>query len=326
VQVTAIVPRRLGQKEIDELDDIRVLSFRSWDLASAYRLYRHTNADIYHSQEPSFGTYLAMKAMPGKKHVVTIRDPRQSYDWRIELKLPTLNPLQVLSNWLYEDNWLVKQAVQQADGQFTTAEFLVSKAKQKYHLKNAPIFLPTPVDIPVKVDKSPTPLICYVGRWDRRKRPELFFELAKLYPNLRFTAIGMSRDPAWEQHLRRTYGGLPNLKLAGFIDQFRDDDLLKIFEQSWIVVNTSAREGLPNVFLEAAASGCAILSSVDPDGFATRFGYFAREDDFAHGLEELLKNDLWEKCGLRGRQFVSQVFATELAINKHLAIYERLLS
>ena len=41
---------------------------------SALELFRQADADIYHSQEPSFGTYLAQRAMPDRKHVVTFRD------------------------------------------------------------------------------------------------------------------------------------------------------------------------------------------------------------------------------------------------------------
>jgi glycosyltransferase involved in cell wall biosynthesis len=175
------------------------------------------------------------------------------------------------------------------------------------------------------VQKSPDPTVCYIGRWDRRKRPELFFELVKSFPRVRFLAAGQSRDAEWENDLRNKYGDLPNLEMLGFIDQFNGDKLWQVFNQSWVLVNTAAREGLPNALKEAAAHACAILSSVDPDGFASRFGYHARRDDFVAGLQELLDNNTWEARGMLGREYVRQEFEIKRAIDQHIRVYQQLL-
>ncbi len=76
VEVYAVVPRREGQKPVEVLDGITVLSFPSRAPWQATSLFKQCNADIYHSCEPSFSTYLAMKAMPHKKHAISMRDPR----------------------------------------------------------------------------------------------------------------------------------------------------------------------------------------------------------------------------------------------------------
>jgi glycosyltransferase involved in cell wall biosynthesis len=114
--------------------------------------------------------------------------------------------------------------------------------------------------------------------------------------------------------------------MVGFIDQFETDELSRLLGRSWILVNTAAREGLPNAYIEAAAHRCAILSAVDPDGFASKFGYHASKDDFAKGLKTLLKDDLWMSSGQQGYEFVSEVFMCDKAIDQHLAIYNRILS
>ena len=59
VEVTAVVPRREDQKPLEDLDGIRVLGFKFPDLVTARKLLIEADADIYHSQEPSTGTYLA---------------------------------------------------------------------------------------------------------------------------------------------------------------------------------------------------------------------------------------------------------------------------
>ncbi|MGB6681026.1 MAG: glycosyltransferase family 4 protein, partial [Candidatus Bathyarchaeia archaeon] len=326
VSVTAVVPRRQGQKPVEELDGMRVLSFQKRDLLTATKLYRQADGDIYHSLEPSLGTYLAVRAMPERKHAITFLDPRETGDWYTEFRLPTLNPAQVIGNWLYEDNWLVRKAIRRAEGLYVPAFFLAPKAQSKYHLVSEPGFLPTPVVVPDEISKSSDPTVCFISRWDRRKRPELFFELVKAFPQVRFLAAGQSRDGEWDNYLRDSYGGLPNLEMLGFIDQFNGNKLWKTLEDSWVLVNTAAREGLPNALKEAAAHGCAILSSVDPDGFASLFGYHANDDNFVEGLKFLLKDSNWRKRGELGRGYVQQHYALEKAIDQHMAVYQALLS
>lgn len=324
VEVTAIVPRRKDQRPVEYLDGIRVLSFKPSELFSATDLFRQANADIYHSEEPSLGTYLAMRAMPDRKHIITFRDPRDPQDWRTEFRLPSVSQAQVIANRLYEDNWLVQSAVRRAHGWYAAAKMIVPKARAKYRLTVDPEFLPTPVEVPEILHKSPTPTACFVSRWDKRKRPEIFFEMARVFPDVHFLAAGRSRNPEWDEYLRSTYGSLPNLEMLGFIDQFRSNDLAQLLERSWILVNTAAREGLPNSFIEAAAHGCAILAAVDPDGFASQFGYQAQDDDFVNGLRALLENDRWRQLATLGYNYVREVFALDKSIDRHLSIYEKL--
>jgi glycosyltransferase involved in cell wall biosynthesis len=287
-------------------------------------MLRECNADVYHSQEPSFTTYLAQRTMPARAHMVTLRDTHNLSDWIAELRYPSLNRVQVLGNKLYEDNLLVQRAVRRADRVCCAAEFLRAKGARKYRLATLPDFLPTPVSVPAQVEKSTTPAVCYLARWDRRKRPELFLDLAAKFPHVRFVAFGASRDSAYERHLRTRHAGAPNLEMPGYVDQFGSRLVEDTLSASWILVNTSIREGLPNAFLEAAAHGCAILSSADPDGFASRFGARVAADDFAAGLDHLLTDDRWREFGARGREYVRATFALELAMEQHLRHYREL--
>jgi glycosyltransferase involved in cell wall biosynthesis len=326
ITVSAVVPRRADQPPIANLDGMAVHGLTLTDLLGGGHAYQRIGADIFHSQEPSFGTYLAARAQPMARHVVTFRDPRDATDWKTERDLPSLSVLQVLANRLYEDNGLVQRAVRRADRCYVAARMLAAKARAKYALGCEPEFLPTPVLVPERVEKDPEPTICFVARWDRRKRPELFFELARAFPHVRFLAAGRSRDPDYERALRDRYGKLANVELLGFIDQFRGGELSRLLGRSWVLVNTAAREGLPNAFIEAAAHGCAILSAVDPDAFASRFGHHAADDDFVRGLTILLEGDRWRQLGEAGRDHVRRVFAVKPAIDRHIEIYTELLA
>src|SRR6185312_6099103 len=226
--VSAIVPRRPGQQAVESLNDITVLSYpmgSPWQVAG---LCRAADADIYHSQEPSTATWFALRAMPDRRHVVTFGDPRDWSDWRTELAHPSLSQLQVVANFMYEDNPLVHRAVRRADRRYCAAHCIQSKVVAKYSLQDPPPLLPTPVEIPSVVRKAPQPTVCYLARWDRRKRPHLFFDLVERFPGVRFLAVGRSRDAAYDRSLRERYGHLSNLELTGFVDQFGSGELSAI--------------------------------------------------------------------------------------------------
>lgn len=325
VEVFAVVPRRGGQGPVETLDGITVLGYPILAPWQAARLCRSADADVYHSQEPSTATWMAMRAMPDRVHVVTLRDPHTWADWRTELAHPSLSRLQVLANILYEDNPLVHRAVRRADARFCAAHCIRSKTFYKYGLKSEPGLLPTPVVVPGTIRKAEQPTVCYLARWDRRKRPDLFFDLVPQFPHVRFIAVGRSRDAEYDRQLRATYGHLPNLELPGFVDQFDSERLSAILSRSWIVANTAAREGLPNAFIEAAAHRCAILSEVDPDGFASSFGARVENGDFAGGLRFLLEEDRWRELGARGCSYVRVTFELSRAVDRHLEVYTELV-
>lgn len=324
-EVFAVVPRREGQNAVEHLDGMTVLSFppRSW-LTSA-RLLREADAQVYHSCEPSSATYLASRVKPDRAHMITCRDPRDWEDWKTEFALPSRSRARVIANYLYENGPFVRRGVQRADAVYAAARCLIPKAQAMYRLSRAPRFLPTPIEIPESVQKASEPTVCFVGRLDRRKKPEVFFDLVERFPDVRFIAVGASNDPAWDRSLRDRYGSLANLEMRGFVDQFRTDELSEILSRSWILVNTSAREGLPNSLLEAAAHRCAILSAVDPDDFATLFGFHVQDGDFDQGLRFLVEEHRWRDRGLAGWRHVAETFETGRAIDRHIAAYRDLL-
>jgi Glycosyltransferase len=326
LQVSAIIPRRTGQQEKENLDGIQVYGYNFFNFFQTLKIFKDCRANIYHSQEPSFGTYLAWLLHPQAKHMITFRDTRLFSDWLTEFRLPSLNRYQVLFNWIYEDNIFVRHAVRHADRRYIAANVLLDKATKKYHLKSPPEFLPTPVQISKVNEKSIEPTVCFVARWDRRKRPELMIALAKEFPQVHFIMAGNSRDKKYDQHLRQQLQELPNVELPGFIDQFNSDQLNKLLDRSWILINTAAREGLPNSFIEACAHQCAILSEVDPDSFSSNFGYCVKDGNFSAGLHYLLEDSHWKELGEKGYQHVKNTFEMKKVIEQHLAIYQELFS
>jgi len=322
--VSVIVPRRPGQRPEEVIDGVPVRSFSPLAIGEAWRLLRASDADIFHSQDPTLLSWLAQKAHPGRAHLVTCRDPRDLRDWWIEFALASrrrrwLTPF----NFLTESAALVRRAVQGADGIFCPAFFLREKVKRVFHPRTEPAYLPNLIDVPRELPrKSERPTFSFVARWDRRKRPELFLELAERYPEHQFVAFGSGEDERHDLRMRQRYGHLPNLELPGFVDRFADARLSLRLGESWALVNTAAREGLPLTFLEAAAHGCAIVSGVDPDGFASRFGVQVVDDDFGAGIERLLREDPLARGGA-ARAHVQMTCETSVALAAHLAQYEK---
>ena len=275
IETYAVVPKQKGQKEYELLDGIKVFGFSKHNPSSAKNLLLKCNADIYHSEEPSFITYLAMQALPERVHLITSRDPRNFMDWYRELIYASANTLQVISNFIFEKNFLVSASIRKAARIYCTAKFLEPKVMKKYHLKKKVEFLPTPIAVPQKeIVKSDVPLVCFIARMDRRKRPEIFFELVKDFPEVKFIAAGKSRDIDYEKLLKDKYSNLKNLKITGFINQFENRIIPDIMEKSWILVCPSVDVSL-NILVLGWIRSVVIMSdmiSISYSGLGVREG------------------------------------------------------
>lgn len=321
--VTRMSPLSEDRRTDFMLEGMRVRMYSPrWPLSSQ-AIYRDAAADVYHSQDASLATWLAMRAMPEARHVVTFRAPLSPEDMMIDRRSGAAGLRRQLMHYLQIDNPLVRRAVRHTRHRYVAAECIIDKVVRQYRLNDAPALLPTPVMIPSGVEKSPRPTVCFVGRWHAIKQPEHFLELAGQFPAIDFIAVGGAPELAHDAELRARYGHLANLAMPGIIDQFASNSLSEILGKSWIIVNTSLREALPTTFVEAAAHRCAILSYLDPDGFASRFGAVAEPGRLNAALAGLLDADRWRALGEMGYRHVRDLYATDAAIDRHVAAYSR---
>ena len=335
VEVYAVTPRKKGQKPVEVVDGVTVLSYPGGlytGLRESRRysaLFRMIDADIYHTEEPCMGMRLAWEGAPAKKHSVTFMDPRTLTERRKEWQEAGMTG-RALWNRVYA-HWRsafdIRAAVRGADRRFARVKSASAKTVRLYGLAEPPEFLPDPIEMASdEVLKAVRPTVCFLGRWDPRKRPEYFFELAKRFPAVRFIAMGGCQPHFAERErwLRERYQGIQNLEMPGW--QFGQDKV-RILEQSWVLINTSWRENLPVSYLEAAARKCAILAYDNSDDFSSAFGYWARRgdlDDFAKGLTFLLEGDRWRALGERGYEYVRTTHEFDTAMDRHLRIFEQL--
>lgn len=233
-----------------------------------------------------------------------------------------MSRLRVTLNCIYEESLGFNGFVRRLDAVYVAAPHLVQKAVRKFNLRSRCSVLPTPIEIPNhEIAKAEAPTVVYVGRLDRRKRPEKFLELAGLFPNVNFIAVGKSNDTDWERRLRARFAEQRNIKFEGFVDQFESKRLDEILDESWVIVNTAAREGISTATLEGLAHKCAVLSMVNSENEAKNFGYHAFRDDFATGLHYLLEKGSWRQKGTEGHRWVAENFEIGMSIDRHIEAY-----
>jgi glycosyltransferase involved in cell wall biosynthesis len=195
----------------------------------------------------------------------------------------------------------------------TPAPHLASKVCGTYGIHMPELsFLPNILELPVgKIVKSQRPRIVFLGRLDPIKRPWLFVELGRMFPEVEFLVLGALQvrgAAVWHP------AALPeNVRIMGHLD---GNEKYSLLSSAWALVNTSIHEALAISFLEALLCETPILSCQDPEQLVSRFGiYIGRWDGtgldglprFAEGLNQLLRDGpMRVRLGAAGRKWVEE--------------------
>jgi hypothetical protein len=67
------------------------------------------------------------------------------------------------------------------------------------------------------------------------------------------------------------------------------------------------------------------MSFVNPDDFASEFGYWAENEDFSVGMHCLLENGKWRSQGKKAHEYVRRYYRYDLAAKAHTDLYATLL-
>jgi glycosyltransferase involved in cell wall biosynthesis len=267
---------------------------------------------------PSYDT--ALKVLPRTPLVVWVRDPRPPEDVAnaARIRIPGQPPDTMPAGLGAIDCTPLRSIVRRSHTLRRRVVFgspapdaLTPKAARTYGFDPGPLaLLPNPLDVARDPGpKAPAPRVVFLARLDAYKRPWVFVELARLFPDVEFRMVGQahfSGPRTWEPR------DLPaNVQLLGNLS---GEDKLRELDAAWVLVSTSAHEGLPVSFLEAWASRAPVLACVDTDRVVSRFGIYAGDfpgDGLAAlpslraGLERLLgDHELRERLGAAGRAWV----------------------
>jgi glycosyltransferase involved in cell wall biosynthesis len=127
----------------------------------------------------------------------------------------------------------------------------------------------------------------WVGRAEPlHKRPQLLLEVARRCPEVDFLMVLNPRNAALEQQIRRKRPD--NVQIVSSVAY---ELMPTLFARAAAFVSTSALEGFPNVFLQAAAAGVPIGSLELGESFLSD----ASAGDFAHGSVDRL-SDFIRRC------------------------------
>jgi len=259
------------------------------------------------------------KAFPRTPVIVWVRDPRtRAAVKRMEsLRVPGSDgPPRGVQDWDFHSlsrfarrtRWL-RRPIQLA----CKMEYMRGMVPEVFGLPDPRFVLPNPdiiaYDRPLSA-KTEHPRVVSVARLDPVKRPWLFVELARQCPDVEFLMLGrnfvdenLSWAPArWP----------PNLKMMGNVS---GDEKLDLISSSWALINTAIHDESAVSNLEALACETPLISFIESDELATRFGICLGYDT-GDGLASLPKlkgalrkllgdHDLRTRLGRAGRDWVT---------------------
>lgn len=150
---------------------------------------------------------------------------------------------------------------------------LVQTAKQQIRLnrnyhrigKIAGMLVERPLAMPPR-----TVDVLWVNNIRPFKRPDIFLELARSMPDLRFQMVG-GPQPGHEalfDAIQKKALLIPNLEFCGHVPYHSMDSY---YSSARIFVNTSESEGFPNSYLQSWVRGTPVIAFFDPDAIIERF-------------------------------------------------------
>jgi glycosyltransferase involved in cell wall biosynthesis len=169
----------------------------------------------------------------------------------------------------------------------------------------------------------------WTGRLIDYKNPDAYVELARAVPEARFWMIPkfVEEDAERGRRVEAAARELSNLEL---LEARPRDELMKLIDRSVAIVNTSPREGMPNVFLEGWARGIPALTyEFDPDDRIASHGLGIAAggsmERFAAGAREL-----WEgrtdraDLSKRSRDYLERTHGGEAVTSRWIELLEEL--
>ena len=164
-------------------------------------------------------------------------------------------------------------------------------------------------------------VILFVGRVEKRKRIELFCELAKLMPHWRFKVVGHVDDQDY-------YGQIQKLKPENmdFLVNISDDELVDAYRRAKYFVSFSKWENCPVSYLESISQGTPVIAYSMPihKMIENDCGYRIQSpNEAANKIRELeQKYDSIVENAIN----TSQMFSWEKTARETMKIYKKLLN
>lgn len=182
--------------------------------------------------------------------------------------------------------WTYEYGVRRADLVISQNEFQQQQFKKNYGRDS--VLRLSAHRIPDERSTTDKSTVLWVGRAKEWKRPDLFVELAREFPNKVFEMVMPSFGEKNEK-IKQVKEKIIETKNITFHEYVPPNKIDELFRRAKVYVLTSTDEGFPNTFIQAAKAGAPILSyCVDPNGILEKYeiGVNAGRD------KDVLKNEL----------------------------------
>ncbi len=272
----------------------------------AKRWLKKQNYSVYLSIELTSTYALKNEPDPSKRLILWIQDPRPESAWCIVNTLQSLKCPFFFNPKIY--NFVEKLNAQKRVAFISQGRSLNPLGIELYHLpKETPVrFLPNPVDIDWEFQfdlAKKKKAVVFLGRLEAQKRCWLFCEVAKRMPEYDFYVLGQFfRNPEDNRRMLAPYmkgdlSNLPNLHFVGHDDGEKKKQLLK---DSRVMLSTAIWEGIPISWLEGLSYGATLVTCLEREGLAERFGEFVGEingdgfegvDRFIPAIRRMMEDD-----------------------------------
>lgn len=293
-------------------DGMPVLRFLHPRLSRMWRMLKEVDADIYYYRSASMwvGVLDAFCRHHGKRLVYAgAADPDFAPDIGGQIRFA-------------RDRWLYRRGI--AGAHAVIAQNAAQIAALRANYGREAVHIPSCYVPPAARSAASRELILWVAMLRRQKRPELFLELARRFPQWRFAMIGGPDlgDHEFFSRIEAEAKALPNVEFTGFLPLA---EVEKWFDQARLVVNTSVFEGMPNTFLQAWARGVPTLSFVDVGASANR--RVQSIDEMAGELARLVGDRAaWLDAAARCREHFVRTHSPEEVMARYGSVFERLMS
>jgi glycosyltransferase involved in cell wall biosynthesis len=183
--------------------------------------------------------------------------------------------------------WLFRYGMRRAD--LVVSQTEQQRALLAVHHGRESLVIPTMHEIPAEQPRvNGRDTVLWVGRCEPGKRPEVFIDLARCFPEERFVMVAppVAGQVAYYEAVRREAATVRNLEHREFVPYLEID---ACFRQARAYVLTSAQEGFPNTIVQAAKHGTPTLSLVvSPDDVLDRYDCGACAGGSVERLRQLL--------------------------------------
>ncbi|KAB2878367.1 glycosyltransferase family 4 protein [bacterium] len=186
-----------------------------------------------------------------------------------------------------------------------------SRLKEKRNI--AAHVIPSSHEIPpADIQKDAPPIVFWIAHAGRRKRLELFVELAKQLQGrpIQFLFAGTIPHEQYKNEIFSQTKELSNIQYIGPLTWIESN---RMFAKASVFVNTTLpdREGFPNTYIQAWLHETPVVSlNYDPDGIIEKngLGFHSRSfDQLVVDVLQLIENEeLRRKMGVKARAYAME--------------------